>query len=172
MKTITQLITWLLCITLLPLISSCNNEDDVVEIFTGKTWKMSRLTDNEKNAPQFYKGIWNSEKEQLRSMEYLNRDGNFTVTFEGTEINGEIDGTQVVIQGIQSKMTGTWTANGKDNVLKLQIKKTEGTEIDPLAKAFMAAMKNVYKYEGDVHQLTLYYKHDQNITRKVGFFKQ
>lgn len=96
MKTITQLITWLLCITLLPLISSCNNEDDVVEIFTGKTWKMSRLTDNEKNAPQFYKGIWNNENEQLKSMEYLNRDGNFTVTFEGTEINGEIDGTQVV----------------------------------------------------------------------------
>lgn len=172
MKRIIQLTTWLLCIALLPLASSCNDEDDVIEIFTGKTWKMSRLTDNEKNAPQFYKGIWNSEKEQLRSMEYLNRDGNFTVTFEGTEINGEIDGTQVVIQGIQSKMTGTWTANGQDNTLKLQLKKTEGSETDPLAKAFMAAMKNVYKYEGDVHQLTLYYKHDQNIVRKIGFFKQ
>lgn len=172
MKRIIQLTTWLLCIALLPLVGSCNDEDDIVEIFTGKTWKMSRLTDNEKNAPQFYKGIWNSESERLKSMEYLHREGNFTMTFEGSEINGEIDGTQVVIRGIQSTMTGTWNANGKDNTLKLHLKKTEGSETDPLAKAFMTAIKNVYKYEGDVNQLTLYYKHDQNITRKIGFFKQ
>ena len=34
----------LLMLSLLPLLSGCDNEDDVVGIFTGKTWKLSRLT--------------------------------------------------------------------------------------------------------------------------------
>lgn len=31
----------LLMLSLLPLLSGCDNEDDVVGIFTGKTWKLS-----------------------------------------------------------------------------------------------------------------------------------
>lgn len=34
----------LLMFSLLPLLSGCDNEDDVIGIFTGKTWKLSRLT--------------------------------------------------------------------------------------------------------------------------------
>lgn len=36
-----------------PLLSGCDNEDDVIGIFTGKTWKLSRLTNKGSNA-QFY----------------------------------------------------------------------------------------------------------------------
>lgn len=43
----------LLMFSLLPLLSGCDNEDDVIGIFTGKTWKLSRLTNKGSNA-QFY----------------------------------------------------------------------------------------------------------------------
>lgn len=172
MKKITLLLTGILLIALIPLISSCNNEDDVVEIFTGKTWKMSRLTDHGKNPPQFYQGIWKTENEKMRSMELLNKEGNFQVTFEGSEVNGEVNGTQVKIQGVGSTATGTWQANGKDNTVRIQIKNVRGTETDPLAKAFMAAIRKVFSYEGDINQLTLFYQEDNQITRKIGFVKQ
>lgn len=173
MKKAIQKIAELILLICLPLtIISCNDEDDVIDIFTGKTWKMSRLTENSKNPPQFYDGIWNSEKDRLKSLEYLNRDGNFTVIFEGSEINGEVDGTSVIVHGINSTLKGTWKANGKDNSIKLYLKKSEGSESDPLAKAFMAAMQQVFQYEGDINQLTLYYQQDKNITRKIGFFKK
>ena len=40
----------LLMFSLLPLLSGCDNEDDVIGIFTGKTWKLSRLTNKGSNA--------------------------------------------------------------------------------------------------------------------------
>ncbi len=43
----------LLMFSLLPLLSGCDNEDDVIGIFTGKTWKLSRLTNKGGNA-QFF----------------------------------------------------------------------------------------------------------------------
>lgn len=171
MKQITLLLTGILLTALFLLVSSCNNEDDVVEIFTGKTWKMSRLTDHGKNPPQFYQGIWQTDAEKNRSMELLNLEGNFEVVFEGSEVDGEVNGTQVRIQGVRSTATGTWQANGKDNTLQIQFQKITGTETDPLAKAFMAAMRKVFKYEGDINQLTLYYEENNHITRKIGFVK-
>lgn len=171
-KTMKKIVGFFLMVCLALTMNNCNDEDDVIDIFTGKTWKMSRLTENRKNPPQFYDGIWNSEKDRLKSMEYLNRDGNFTVIFEGSEINGEVDGSSVIIHGINSTLRGTWKANGKNNSIKLNLKKIEGSENDPLAKAFMTAMQQVFQYEGDINQLTLFYQHDKNITRKIGFFKQ
>jgi len=160
----------IVCLTLT--MSNCNDEDDVIDIFTGKTWKMSRLTENRKNPPQFYNGIWSSEKDRLKSMEFLSKEGNFTVVFEGSEVNGEVDGSSVIIRGINSTLRGTWKANGKNNSIKLYLKKIEGSENDPLAKAFINAMQQVFQYEGDINQLTLFYQQDSNITRKIGFVKQ
>ena len=37
--------------------SACNNEDDVMEIFNNKTWKLSRIA-TEKGKEQFYQGLW------------------------------------------------------------------------------------------------------------------
>ena len=35
---------YMLLVTALPVLCGCNNEDDVVEIFTGKTWKLSKIS--------------------------------------------------------------------------------------------------------------------------------
>ena len=55
----------LLMFSLLPLLSGCDNEDDVIGIFTGKTWKLSRLTNKGSNA-QFYPNLWNNNEEEMK----------------------------------------------------------------------------------------------------------
>ena len=50
--------------------SACNNEDDVMEIFNNKTWKLARIA-TEKGKEQFYQGLWNNETEEKASRELL-----------------------------------------------------------------------------------------------------
>ena len=59
----------LLMFSLLPLLSGCDNEDDVIGIFTGKTWKLSRLTNKGSNA-QFYPNLWNNNEEEMKTVSY------------------------------------------------------------------------------------------------------
>ena len=56
----------LLMFSLLPLLSGCDNEDDVIGIFTGKTWKLSRLANKDSNR-QFYSGLWKDEEAKRKS---------------------------------------------------------------------------------------------------------
>lgn len=163
----------LLVFSLLPLLSGCDNEDDVIGIFTGKTWKLSRLTNKGSNA-QFYPNLWNNNVEEMKkSLDKLyNQKGTFTLNFEGTELDGELMGTTVNGQGIKSSVSGTWKADGKSQSLSLYLKvNNNSAESDALAKAFISGLQNVYKYEGDANSLTLYFK-DGQITRVMGFTPQ
>lgn len=153
----------------LPLLSSCNNTDDLTEIFTGKTWKMSRLTNKGSESP-FYPGIWDSQEAMDRSLNQLKQEGNFTLRFEGNELDGEMIGATLSGRGINTSFTGTWNADGKNQSLTLSLKTNGATEGDPLAKAFINGLRNVYKYEGDANSLTLFYKDkDSGATRVIGF---
>ncbi len=161
----------LLMLILIPTFSGCNNEDDIERIFTGKTWKMSRLTIEGKEKEQFGAIVWDSEAAYNRSIELFKTKDNFTVTFEGTEVNGEFSSTKVTVNGAKvKKATGTWSANGKNNTIGLNLNIT-ASETDPLAKEFIKGMQNVFKYEGDENQITLYYKEGQT-TCLIGFAKQ
>lgn len=156
----------LLALSSLSLLSGCNNEDDVAAVFTGKTWKLSRLTTKGSSAP-FYPGIWNNDKDMKESLNKLNRETSyFTIEFKGEELEGELLGTNVSGQGSGVTFSGTWSADGKSRSLTLNLK-TQGTENDPLGKAFINGLQNVYKYEGDMHSLTLYFK-DGGATRVIG----
>lgn len=156
----------LLLFSLLPILSGCNNEDDVIEIFTGKTWKLSRLTNKDSSA-QFYPGLWQDEKAAENSKEALKAGDNFTLIFEGSKLNGELMGARISGQGIRSGFDGSWSADGKSQSLTLN-PEIKGSESDALAKAFINGLKAVYKYEGDANSLTLYFK-DGNVTRVMGF---
>ena len=153
----------LLMFSLLPLLSGCDNEDDVIGIFTGKTWKLSRLTNKGSNA-QFYPNLWNNNEEEMKkSLDKLyNQKNTFTLNFEGTELDGELMGTTVNGQGINSRASGS---------LSISVKVTGAAESDALAKAFISGLQNVYKYEGDANSLTLYFK-DGPTTRVMGFTPQ
>ena len=54
-RLIRNIFCMLLMFSLLPLLSGCDNEDDVIGIFTGKPWKLSRLANKDSNR-QFYSG--------------------------------------------------------------------------------------------------------------------
>ena len=64
-RLIRNIFCMLLMFSLLPLLSGCDNEDDVIGIFTGKTWKLSRLTNKGSNA-QFYPNLWNNNEEEMK----------------------------------------------------------------------------------------------------------
>lgn len=90
------------------------------------------------------------------------------MNFEGSDVNGELMGTTVTGHGIHSNADGTWKADGKSQSLSLNVK-INGSESDPLGKAFIAGLQNVYKYEGDANSLTLYFFKDGETTRVMGF---
>lgn len=149
--------------------AACNDEDNVTEIFNGKTWKLSRLT-TKGSKGQFYEGLWASEKEEEASREALKNKGFFTLNFNLAEVNQETTGTADA-HGILANITNaSVTVNGKTRDLGIS-GKTTGAETDKLAKAFINGLLNVFKYEGDSNSLTLYFK-DGNTIRIMGFARQ
>lgn len=94
----------LLMLALIPVFSGCNTEDDLIRIFTGKTWKMSRITIEGKENEQFGAIVWDSEAAYNQSIELLKAENNFTVVFEGIEVNGELSGNNVTVNGVKVKM--------------------------------------------------------------------
>ena len=61
---------------------------------------------------QFYPNLWNNNEEEMKkSLDKLyNQKSTFTLNFEGTELDGELMGTTVNGQGINSSVNGTWKA--------------------------------------------------------------
>ena len=149
---------------------ACNNKDDVMEIFTGKTWKLTRLT-TEGSSNRFLSGLWDNENSYNNSIEKLNSSGNYILNFYGDNQSAELIEPKFNANGINAKITnGTWKADGISKELVLSGKVT-GAETDPLAKEFMKALLLIYKYEGDNRTLTLYYK-DGKINKIMGFIAQ
>ena len=84
----------MLLVTALPMLCGCNNEDDVVEIFTGKTWKLSKISAEGTNIQFNHWPNDNANGDAFKqSMDLLRGSGNFTITFSGGEINGITGGT-------------------------------------------------------------------------------
>ena len=66
-RLIRNIFCMLLMFSLLPLLSGCDNEDDVIGIFTGKPWKLSRLANKDSNR-QFYSGLWKDEEAEKQRL--------------------------------------------------------------------------------------------------------
>lgn len=149
----------LLMIVLLPSLSGCNNEDDVISIFTGKTWKLTFIA-AEGTRKQFNfwgeAGMTPSNSAYTKSMDALANKGNFILNFEGTDLNGTTGGS-FNGRGITASMDGSWNANGESRELKINLK-GKPSETDDLAKAFITGLQNAFKYEGDEWNLYIYYK--------------
>ena len=170
MKQLTRLMGRLLLLcALLPLCGSCTTEDDVVEIFTGKTWKLTRLT-NKNSSARFLSTLWSDEQTYNKSITLLDQEGNYTLVFEGLELNGEVIDATFSAKAINSRLSGSWDVDGGSKALSLSGKVT-GSDSDPLAKAFINGLQKVFKYEGDTNSLTLYYQ-DGQVTRVMGFIAQ
>lgn len=141
--------------------SACNNEDDVMEIFNNKTWKLTRLTTEGSSKP-LYPELLNEE-----NLKVLENKENFTMNFNIAEIDGEAMGT-VKIHGIQSNIEDASTKiDGKAKTLSIN-GKMSGSETNGLAKFFMNNIQGSFKYDGSSLSLTLYFK-DGQTTKVMGF---
>lgn len=138
---------------LLPLLSGCNDTDDVQKIFTGKTWKLNYIT--VKNKHEMYNFWGSDEAGKRKSMEQLAKSSTYRVNFNGTTIddiiNGSIDGTLIT-----AKFKGTWSANARNQDFKAAV--TGGGESDLLAKKFIEILNQADSYSGDENNLYLNYE--------------
>ena len=82
-------------------------------------------------------------------------------------MNGEVTGT-VNVHAVNSSINdAVLKIDGKEHTISIK-GKVIGTESDKLAKVFINGIQNVCKYEGDIHNITLYFK-DGNTTKVMGF---
>jgi len=150
----------LIVVLTLPALSGCNEKDDVISIFTGKTWKLTYIA--EKGKEQKMYDFWGSnETAYQNSMNFLKSDANFLVTFEGGEVNGTVIGT-FTGNATTAGISGKWTADGENQTLTTSDIKTTGSDKDTfLGKAFIYGLSNAKKYKGDDNNLFIYYEEGQ-----------
>lgn len=133
---------------LLPLFSGCNDSDDLQGIFTGKTWKLTYINLKDK-------GGWTNGFSE-KSIKILSENQeSYTITFTGTEEDNRISNGAVKGKIITADLTGTWSANGKNNEFHASV--TNVNENDDLAKEFIKGLNNASSYIGDDNGLFLYY---------------
>ncbi|MCD8184260.1 MAG: DUF4847 domain-containing protein [Bacteroides sp.] len=162
----------LLAIAILPFLGGCNDEDDVIKIFTGKTWKLSYIgLEGSYQQYNFWgeKGMSPNNPAYTNSMDLLKQANNFTITFNGSTLvnntpGGTFEGKIVDPAGFD----GTWKADGKNHTLSLNPDGVWPGESDVLAKAFREGLMNAFQYGGDSRNLFIYYK-DGQTTKFMGF---
>ena len=137
----------LLLLLLIPVLSGCNNTDDVQKIFTGKTWKLTYITVKDEN--KMIDGIPPKSLEILETIK-----STYTITFIGATEDHTIAGT---FSGkvITANLNGTWNANGRDNNFRASIQNVNETDL--LAKEFIKGLTTATSYRGDESNLYLYY---------------
>lgn len=163
-------ISWMLL--LLPLFAGCNDTDDVVGIFTGKTWKLNYITVD--GGHEMF-NFWENKDQENQSINELKKNGSYHVTFtasliEGHTVKGKIEGN--LING--GSLTGSWNANGKNNNFQATVtgnyKINGNKEIDFLAEKFLEGLNSATSYEGDSNNLFILYKPESsNRTFRIAF---
>lgn len=164
MKRLSIAILSLLTITLL---TGCNTEDDVLEIFLGKTWKLTYISTENSNK-QF--DFWGSG-DSSSSMDALRQSHTFTVNFEGSEINAVTGGT-FNATAISASINGQWNANGESKEMATSNVQVSYAEQDPLAIAFVRGLQNAVRYGGDSQNLYIYYKDNDNSIKRINLKAQ
>lgn len=150
------------------LLAGCNNEDDVLEIFTGKTWKLTYIS--AENSHEQY-NFWNNDKESEQSFSALKQEGTFTVTFEGTNLNNVVGGT-FNAKGINATIDGEWNANGESHEMSTAKTHVSISEKDKLAQAFVTGLQNAIRYGGDDSNLYIYYEDKDGTVKRMNFKAQ
>ena len=87
MKTYIQL---LLVTLFVPVLSACDQEDDVIDIFTGKTWYMTYIAvEGQNKMYDFWQGDQDAREKSFKTI----AGDNYTLVFDGAEVNGTAGGT-------------------------------------------------------------------------------
>lgn len=143
---------YLLLLLILPFMSGCSNADDVSGIFTGKIWKLTYITEKNKYVPYDF---WGDKGKHEQSIKYINKEGSYTVKFEGETTDDVIRG-KCSVTLYSTSCLGTWNANGENNSFSASVK---GAENDPLgfSNRFVEGLNKATSYKGDYNNLYIYY---------------
>lgn len=135
----------------LPFLGSCNNEDDVEEIFASGTWYVVDFFDkanwDKRNGePKYNAMAHNADKTvAAEGKKALNIIHGFNITFKA---DGTFSGS---IQN--GNIEGQWQANGKDQTVNIHFTKTPSST--SYNKEFTDALENAVVYQGDSNVLLL-----------------
>ena len=152
-------LTYLLLLLLLPLLGGCDTEDNVLEIFTGKTWKLTYIALEGQH--QMF-DFWNEDTDAARrSLQLLEQGSTFIIEFNGSETADYVGG-DFEAQAVNRSITGNWAANGASRELSLNNLRTSGNDSDILAQAFLTGLQNAVRYSGHSQYLYIYYENGQN----------
>lgn len=136
----------------LPCLWSCNNEDDVEEIFASGTWYVvdfyGKVNWDKRNGEPKYNTMLRSDDPAIRAegnraLEIISK---FSLAFK-------TDGT--ITGGMQNgEFTGTWQADGNDRTVHITINGKPNTS-PAHNKEFIDALTNARFYQGDSNYLML-----------------
>ncbi len=116
------------------LFGACNDEDDI-DIFIGRIWKIGNLYDVQGNP------LNDEEGKVLAS-----KDNTFYIKFDH---NGLFTG-----RTLDKNFSGTWSVDLKDRHISMRFTDT-GNPTDALSKRVIERIKQISAYEGDYRYLKL-----------------
>lgn len=127
----------LLLIVLVPTLiaTSCDNDDDLNEIFQGKTWKITGAT---------IKGQ-SINGDEVKSL--YTQTGTYTLTFSGQTFAGTL--------AAGSALSGTWKANGGKHTIQFTITDAHDTESTRLSADIYDIITRATTYSGDANILSI-----------------
>lgn len=127
----------------LPFLGSCNNEDDVEEIFASGTWYVvnyyGKANWDKRNGEPKYKA---TDKEGRAALEVISK---FTLVFK---TDGSLEGSMQ-----NGSFKGTWQADGKDRTIRLDIEGNPNTS--NYNGEYINALRNAAFYQGDSNFIML-----------------
>lgn len=140
---------------LFPLLSGCNDTDDVARIFLGKTWKLTNIMEGSLPSNDYWNG---NEAAQAASIALIQEGDNCTIKFSGTITGNIIIGTTSG-RATSTAFSGTWRVDGESRTFSSATSTT--TDSDVLGKAFLDGLNNATSYSGDENNLYIYFKEGQ-----------
>lgn len=153
----------LLLFLMLPFISACDRSDDVMGIFTGKTWKLTYITRSGTNKPALY-DFWDNATTYEKALKEMNKDGAYTLVFQGEETDDLARGTfSGKLYTLDYK--GNWSADGKSN--EFHTSNVTGGAKALLDSYFMEGISNATRYGGNYDNLYLYYTYKDKSNKEI-----
>lgn len=154
--------TIVLCLILIPVLSGCNDTDDVQKIFTGKTWRMTNITRGKKDDGKWFTFPGVTEKD-YESYDPVKGSRAFRISFEGSTLDDVISGKFNNVSPSAISINGSWNANARNNDFHANVEKSSSSSGDALGKYIIEAIQKATSYEGDEYNLFLYYEYNNEV---------
>lgn len=132
-----------LLLAFFPLLSGCNDSENVKLLVVGKNWRLSSFyyKDNDPILDRYP-----TANEILKA----NPDGFYIKFNENNTFSGK---------AINCSFSGTWSGNGSSNDFSMNITSSAGSDNTQIAIDFINAIKNAYSYKADENLLVIYYRY-------------